>query len=824
MATPQTFGPQPFDKKKFLQERFSPEEADVLLAGGTPNYKDTLKQAPLTKPNQAPVKAGAGMAQKGLSVHPDALEAARAEGKADDAIADLMAQSSPHFASQLTKIRKKFAGDPAATTAFLNSRLFGDTSYSPSKPTESKGYLGRTLDRIYQSAQDFVGPGGYTDQMNRGELSPGQAILKGAGSIYHGATAPVSEGIASVANAAMQIPGVQPALQSVGRTIADSELGKAAAPIIQEGVDWYQNLPQDSGFRDLAVVGQAGLDTLDVLGAGQGIQSLKTMGKGAAQTIRHPIQAFKGKPIPQTATRELQGPAKAAVKSGMDERLMTFAAEQNPDTRAVMAKMTQAASEGGKVLGGTTKHKEILGGQMMDNLAYILDEKKHVGQALGAMKKAVADDMFDLTDDYLAFLGELRNKGAVINDRGVITSLAGAADDNIPLLQKTLDFLMPNETGRVVQKGQAIDLWRTKMFQEMNSAKAKLQPSTAGQSTLGFAEKITNDVRRRALTKMSAGNKNMILANDAFEELSTEASKFLKSIQYKGKLDIDSITAKELRAGEVALRTLGNASADSKDAFMSLIETARKHGRISNIDEMALIRYADALEDLFPITQPRSLQGAVGRGTADATGQFTEDVIRGGVKRAAINRAADAVIEKLDKIRGITPENRFKLLMEVLEAPPETEFFTIVQKVLPMSQEQALMPTSQRLTAGDMAPYAKQLVPDSVPVPKAIQLKSEISELEFRLSEAKQMLDANGPDAFRYANKRTGELPEVTGKGGRFASEGDDIASQHGYQDSEDMRSAQGRINEARDSVKEMELDLANKKQELRSLDSDLPF
>lgn len=706
-----TYGPEPFDKKKYVAEHFSPEEAKVILAGGTPNFKDTLKQAPLTKPGQVTL-SGAGMAKNGIAVNPDSLQTLRDQGQTDDVIADQMAQSSPHFASQLQKVRKKSSGDPAATSALLNFRFFGDTNYSPTKPASSKGYLGRTLDRIYQSAQNVVGPGGITDQMNRGEISAGQAVYRGAQQIYHGATAPVGEGLASLTNAAMSIPGVKPTLQHVGSEIANSQLGQAAAPLIQQGVQAYQNLPQDSGWRDLAALGQVGLDTMDVIG-GQQVVGLgqKAVG-GTYQAVRHPIDAVKGAlgktALPPNSTRELQGSAKKAVKAGMDEKLMTFAAEQNPDTRSVMAKMTNAANEGGKVLGGTTKHKEILGGQMMDNLAYVLDEKQNVGKALGAMKNAVADDMFNLTDEYQSLLGELRNKGAVINEKGVITGLAGAADDNIPLLQKTLDFLSPNATGTVARKGKEIDMWRQKMFQEMNSAKSKLQPSTAGQSALGFAEKVTNDMRRQSLVRMASGNPNMIAANDAFEELSTQSSKFLKSIGYKGSLDPEVITSKQLRAGEVALRTLGNASADTKDAFMGLIETARKHGRISNIDEMALVKYADELENLFPVTPTRSLQGGVARGINDPTGQFVEDTARAGLKRAGINKVVDAALAKVDKIRGISPEDRLKFLMDVLSAPPETEFFTIVQKDIPEAAKS--ISNTQGITTGDAAPSARKIL------------------------------------------------------------------------------------------------------------------
>lgn len=747
MASSQTFGPQtgfnlstpfktqavpgafdsyqaqqkPFNeaqKQDYLKQHgYSTQESHDLMAGRNPVAKDTIQYAPKTSPKSSSV----GVAKKGSAVSPDNLQALRAAGMPDDVIADQMAQSSTHFATQLKKIRTKFAGDPAATSAFLNTRFYGDTQYNPvSKTTgneeKPKSYLTKTLDHIYQSANNVLGEGGVMEQYNRGEINPAQAVGRSAQAIYHGALTPVLDPLADATKFALDKTGASGLIQSGIQSVRESQLGQAIKPYAKDAYEGYQNLPQGSPIRDLASAGQVGLDTVAVLGADAAVQMGKRVISQTAQTIRHPIQsaksAFSG-PAPEA--RQLSGTAQEAVKKGMDEKVMTFVAEQHPDTRAVMAKMTEAAREGGKVLEKTVKHKEILGQQMMDSAAYVLEKKQIVGKALGAMKGSVADDIINLSDDYENLVVQLRNKGAVINEQGKILSLAGAADDNIPLLQKTLDFLQPDDLGNVSRTGKQVDMWRTKMFEEMNSAKAKLQPSSAGQSTLGFAEKVANDIRRSSLTRMAKGNSNLLAANDAYEELSTAASQYLKSIGYKGRLNIESITAKELRAGEVAMRTLGNASADTREAFMKMIETAKKYGRVSNVDDMALITYVDALEDLFPITPTRSLQGGVSRGTKDALGNFTDDVLRSGPKSSVTRAAIDAVGNKINKMRGMTEENKYKLLMEVLKAPPETNFFTIVQKTLPKEVARGLKTVSKGVDAGDMKAIAKQGL-DDVPL------------------------------------------------------------------------------------------------------------
>ncbi|UOF79907.1 hypothetical protein [Caudoviricetes sp.] len=778
--------PQVFDKKKYLADKgYSDTQAGAMMAGVNPSLIAPERVQTVAKPKQGPVvDQAAGMAVRGASVSPGTLEKLRANGVPDDVIADEMAKTSTHFASQLKKIRTAYQNDPAGTSAFLNTRFYGDTQYNPvSKtagdvptPPKPKNYLTKTLDHIYQQAEDVLGEGGIMAQYNQGDIGAGDAAVRTAGKVFHAALTPVLDPLADVTKMALDKTGASALIQSGMQSVADSQIGQAITPQIQNAIEAYNNLPAGSNWRNLAVVGQAGLDAFSVVGA----QGAMDMGKRAInqgvtrpwQSIRHPIQSAKGVwtgNMPSqanavqtgtSATKELMGPAKQAVQKGMDEKFMTFAAEQNPNTRAVMAKMTEAAHEGGKVLGGTVKHKEILGGQMMDNAAFLLERKSTIGKALSAMKGSVADDIIDLTDDYDNLIATLRDKGAVINDKGVIVALAGAADDNIPQLQKILSFLQPDDLGRVTKTGKQIDQWRTKMFEEINSAKAKLQPSSAGQSTLGFAEKVTNDVRRSALLKMAKENGNLVRANDAYEELSTAASQYLKAIGYKGKLNVDAITAKELRAGEVALRTLGNASADTRDAFLKLIETAQKYGRVSNVDDMALIKYADALEDVFPVTPTRSLQGAVSRGVKDATGQFTEDAVRGGVKRAVLNRAAEGIIDKIDQMRGMTPENRFRLLMEVLNAPEDTPLIQIINKVSEAPVTKAMQDAVRGVDAGDLAPAAREQIDNLDDIPLSQLSPQGMADAE----KAKEVLSAGGTvdDAAKVSSDLAKKFPNLT--------------------------------------------------------------
>ena len=617
-------------------------------------------------------------------VSPDRLEMGRSSGLTDDSIADEMAKASPTFASQLSNIRKKFGGDPAATSAFLNTRFYGETNYTPAPAPEDKpkGYVGRTLDRIYQRADEFVGEGGIMDKYNQGQITSGQAVVRGAGKIFQGAVAPVTQATSDIVGAGLRATGGDKALQYLGNEFANSKLGQQVIPMAKGALDSYNALPESSGFRDLSSIAQSGVDALDVLGAGAVYNKTGSALKGAATAARHPVQTVKGfrKPVNDVAlTGELTGKSREAVKTGLDENLVRFIGERNPDERYLMKAMTQEADSGTRILGGSTKAKEIVGNQILRNAEHVIETKKHVGKALGSITESMANEAVDVTNVANSLLDDMANKGVLFSrDTGKIRSIAAAADDEIPVLQKIVDFLQPDDQGRVVRSFVELDDFRKKVFQELGMAKAKLSPTSGGQSAFNFSDRIADAARSGLLREMSALNPNYGKLATAYAELSGGPSDFFKAIGFKGNLD--DISTQSLRAGEVSMRTLGNASARPTEAIEKLLTISRKYGYSSPIDEMKLIRYADELENIFPIAPTRSLRGEIARSGEDVVGQVIK---KKGLAMGTLAVADEKAMKVYDWVRGMTPENRIKLLYDLLDAPPERSFLSVARESLP---------------------------------------------------------------------------------------------------------------------------------------------
>ncbi len=665
-----------------ISHGYSDAEATQFLSGGNPIKQGTIQNTPLV-----PKPSGAGMAQKGLSVSPDSLQSLRAANTPDGFIADQMAKSSPHFAAQLNKIRTKFQGDPAAVSAFLNVRFYGDANYTPDPTPEnsSKGYIGRTLDTIYGAANNVLGQGGIMQQYNQGDINAGQAALRGASQIFHGATAPVTEGVNSVIGAGMQIPGVQPALQYAGNEIKNSQFGQAVAPLIQQGISAYQNSPQGSPVRDLAAIGQVGLDATTVLGAQGAINGMKNVVGATANAIRHPINTLRGtseNPIPPSGTYnatppKLTGSYQDFVNAGGDAKVAReIAAIQSPEQKALMNQMTQEAAQGANVLGGTTIHRELAGQQLINNAEYVIQQKKIIGNALGGVVGAMGEAPVDVTKTALDTFQKMRNLGVAFDDNGKIISIARASSAQAPILQQLADFFNLGEQGTSVKSFKALDDFRHKIFEEIDAAKAGLAPTAGGQNVFSDAETIANSARSGMLQSMGTLNENYPKLATAYSDLIQQSTPFFKAIGYTGKMS--DLGTQDLRAAEIALRTMGNASAKPTEALQKLLDVARKYNYQSPLDEMKLIQWSDTLESIFPITPVRSLGGQVNRAGTDLVKGFAKK----GIVRGALSAADQAVGGALDWAMGMTPENRLKLLEAMLKAPPETSIIRIIPQSL----------------------------------------------------------------------------------------------------------------------------------------------
>lgn len=107
--------------------------------------------------------------------------------------------------------------------------------------------------------------------------------------------------------------------------------------------------------------------------------------------------------------------------------------------------------------------------------------------------------------------------------------------------------------------------------------------------------------------------------------------------------------------------------------------------------------------------------------------------------------------------------------------------------------------------------------------PEVVSMQKYIGDLQNEIA-AKEMALADIPDMRGSMNRRTGELPEVTGVGkAQFARTGDDVADRLGYSDSEALRVDHERAMQIRSEVESLKQTLKDAKNELSALKSRSP-
>ena len=639
--------------------------------------------------------------QYGGVISPSNLEAMRAQKISDVDIAHSMAQADPHFASQLGKIQSSFANDPSATSAFLNFRFYGDTTHTEPKV----GLLGRIKDRIYGAGT------GVTEALSQYQTGKQGAIDTGtqiASRIARGIMSPATESIASASEATGLNDIVNQSIGLAGRTQLGQDIGSGIKKGVQLVNQEAQRNPQLRSALDFTgAVGDASTIYATpqlVNQVGQGVGKIGESAINSAKSIGSGIKSIL--PFQRTAT--LESPiAKEAIAKGLDEKLVNFIQEANPDEKFLMKRMTISAEKGTRQLGGSNVPKQAVGDQLNRYADHIIEARKTAGKALSGLVDSIADKPIDLTgvrDNIMQFM---QDKGVAFNEKGKIISIAGAADDEIPVLQKIADFLTPDENGTVTSTVKDAHMFRQKIFAETNAAKAKLAPTSGGQSVFSFSDMTGNKVRSELLDAISSVQPNYRPVSTAYSRLVTEPADYFKAIGYKGNLE--DITSQSLRSGEVAMRTLGNASSRPTEAIDKLVKVAQDFGFESPIDIHKIIRYADELENLYPITPTRSLAGEVSR-AGSLTGEST---IKQGVIGTVDKAITQGAIDLYKKFRGMTPENRTRLLHALFD---ETSGEASVASVAANPTQNKLNILIQDLATQGMQKTAQQSAPEIAPV------------------------------------------------------------------------------------------------------------
>lgn len=293
---------------------------------------------------------------------------------------------------------------------------------------------------------------------------------------------------------------------------------------------------------------------------------------------------------------------RAGVKEG---EISTFKLMlQNPTEKKVLIDLIENAT---KKVDDITKRvdsqREILGKEFIKPIEALVKQKEIVGKKLGEMRKTFSETKnINTNKAYKEFQDMLKTKyGAKIDKNKFIVDSTGASGS---LEKATVDALQPQLQklySETFASQKMLDSWLRTTFQEFDMINAFDKVKAPDVAT-----RIIRDTRG-IYKKLMPKDYNLLLQD--YAKISTPLGKINNTL--KITQNIDDLTLKDLKAGEIARRLAGNASADLKEIMRDVLGIAEEYGYKNKIDLNRLAVIADDIEKLYDIKAGTSLMGQV---------------------------------------------------------------------------------------------------------------------------------------------------------------------------------------------------------------------
>lgn len=469
--------------------------------------------------------------------------------------------------------------------------------------------------------------------LKQGDISEGEFLLQTAG---HGVGLGIEFGIEAVKEIEEEFPDPFNLREKAGRGISKfTRAGferlmtvpqfKSGISALSQGVasymDWREEHP-----RAAANV-EAGLEVGSIIPIRFGFRSAaevfknKNLAEIDNRTLKiEPRHTFsENRPTIAESNKiyinSLDGEEKRVVGNVMDtgikRQVVSFIKNDLSDVDKLATKeMYDIAVKRRENPGIQTLPQEVVGRTILTRTKFILDERKATGKRISNIVKELPSEKIDIRVAQREFLNRIRARGLDVEDgRVVATTNRMVAREDISAYQQMYDFLRPTPDGKVLRTPQQIHANRQAIFKEFDLAKKRQVP---------FSDDATIDAekfRSILLQQMDNIDSRYRVESTKFAILSNDLGEFVKLMGYKSKNGLDDLTAKDIRAGEIARRLLGHAKSRPDEVLQNLEQTAIKYGfDPGGSSYMNQIVMAQQLEQIFGVFQSTSL-GAVTKGT-----------------------------------------------------------------------------------------------------------------------------------------------------------------------------------------------------------------
>jgi len=607
-----------------------------------------------------------------LIFSPERRIAEHTKGKTDDQIADSWATENPKFGENLRKIRTSANNDPRATTSFLNYYLHGDANYTPPQAKNApvredtsigwfganaaKRFLDKTWTGISEGADDF------RDIKER--YATGEIGLPGA------AAQTAFSGVSQIASPAVSLWDV--ALTS-DFPLTDTSAADVLAPVIepiaeskpvQEGImplyeKWQSMVEENPELETANYAAKAMWDAVQLATSGvlqkplqatvktamHPIKTAKDVGKGIVQS--HPIEAARnlraGAPTAQKGTESVGAvTAKAMERAGVDPRvskLLTEGGADLPQYKRIIESYESAAKDF-----KAANPKEIIGETALMNYRHLESLREGVGGLIGNVVKSHATEPIKLGSSYSKYVSWLETRGVFVNKTGRLERIGSSvAKSDLPYLQSLHNDILK------VSNFNGADSMRRVIFKEQNLAER--HGISYGDDAKMAASRVHSDI----LEEMGASVPAYKAYAQPYAKIKLAQDNFAKKLGKGSRKELD---LRQLRAGEVAKRMTGNASADMQDAFALLEDTAKEYGYAAGTSSKNQALFEQSMSQYFPTYSPGGLTGQIEAALPSVGTSLV-------APKLAATKLGAGIVKKLT---GNTPERQLKIIKDFLES------------------------------------------------------------------------------------------------------------------------------------------------------------
>lgn len=303
------------------------------------------------------------------------------------------------------------------------------------------------------------------------------------------------------------------------------------------------------------------------------------------------------------------------IRKGADERVVNVIKSAPPEEVSIYKELVEQAKR--KEIDptpNTAQPKQIAGREFLKPVEKIIEARNGAGSRLGEFRKNLSSDKNVNTNPaFRNFHQNLKEKygvqfdknGQIIPGRGILP------EKDIVQVQKLYDELR----SKTVTSQKDIDEFLRRSLEEYDITQQREKAFS------NLVSEVAESARTEMRQLMPEGYNR---AATQYAQLSKPLEEVAKLLGYKGK--ITEITTKDLKAGEVALRILGNAADRPQSVIDEVLRVAKENGYESTVDLNRLIYVTDQLEDLYDITPSRGFSGSTQRGIDQSAAGALGDV------------------------------------------------------------------------------------------------------------------------------------------------------------------------------------------------------